>query len=135
MPDLRSFSVNHISIAPLDIPPDVSMDTAERQVWPQDRSGVIVKFAVRTSHAALLRLVDESGVPLPLGATAVLLREAAVSVPVGYDGEAFVEDLEPHNELAVDLPNGRRCLAAFDYRAIPGDLPVIGPLTCQEQKP
>jgi len=135
VPDLRSFSINHIAIAPLDIPPDVSIDTDARQVLPQDRSGVVVKFAVRISHGALLRLVDESGAPLPLGATAILLRPASVSVPVGYDGEAYVEDLEPHNELAVNLPNGRRCLATFDYRAIPGDLPVIGPLTCQEQKP
>ena len=135
VPDLRSFDVNHIAIAPLDIPLDVSINTAAREVRPQDRSGVVVKFPVRISRGALLRLVDEAGTPLPVGSTAVLLRPAAAGVPVGYDGEAYIEDLNPHNELAVERPDGRRCQAAFDYLAVPGDLPIIGPLVCQEQKP
>jgi outer membrane usher protein len=101
-------------------------------VRPQDRSGVVVKFPVTISHGALLRLVDEAGAAVPLGSTA-RLRATGSIVPVGYDGEAYVQDLSPHNELAVEQLNGRRCRVVFDYHPIPGQIPTIGPLRCAEK--
>jgi outer membrane usher protein len=53
---------------------------------------------------------------------------------VGYDGEAYVEDLSPHNDLSVERTDGRRCTVVFDYRPVPGDIPSIGPLRCIETK-
>ena len=135
VPDLRSFGVNRIDIAPLDIPLDASVDTTTRWVRPQDRSGVVVRFPVRVSHGALLRLVDGASQPLPVGSTAVPDRAGAAAAPVGYDGEAYVEDLLPHNGITVSMPDGSRCVAAFDYRAIPGEIPVIGPLICKAVQP
>jgi outer membrane usher protein len=132
VPDMRAFDLNQISIAPTDIPPDVTIDVASRQVRPQDRSGVVLKFPIKFSHGALLRLVDEAGVAVPLGSTATL-RATGVVVPVGYD--AYVEDLSPHNQLAVEFPDGRRCVAAFDYAPVTGEIPSIGPLRCLERKP
>ena len=41
VPDMRAFDLNQISIAPTDIPPDVTVDDASRQLRPQDRSGVV----------------------------------------------------------------------------------------------
>jgi outer membrane usher protein len=134
VPDMRAFDLNQISIAPTDIPPDVTIDVAARQVRPQDRSGVVLKFPIKFSHGALLRLVDEAGVAVPLGSTATL-RATGVVVPVGYDGDAYVEDLSPHNQLAVEFPDGRRCVAAFDYAPVTGEIPSIGPLRCLERKP
>ena len=135
VPDLRAFGVNHIDIAPVDVPLDVTIDNATREVRPQDRSGVWVRFPVRVSHGALLRLVDDAGLPLPVGSVATLLKPPRPGVPVGYDGEAYVENLQPHNELLVERPDGRRCQATFDYHATAGDLPVIGPLICTEYRP
>ena len=132
VPDMRSFEQNHIRIEPTDIPPDATLITDARVVRPQDRSGVVVKFPIKFNHAALLQMVDEAGVPLPMGSVATLRATGAV-VPVGYDGDAYVEDLSPHNELTVELPNGQRCTVAFDYKAIPGEIPSIGPLRCQEK--
>jgi outer membrane usher protein len=134
VPDMRSFDLNHIAIVATDIPPDSSVHDNTREVRPQDRSGVVVKFAVRITHGALLRLVDEAGAPVPLGSTATL-RATGVTVPVGYDGDAYVEDLSPHNEVTVERMDGRRCAVAFDYRPLPGDIPSIGPLRCMEPKP
>lgn len=94
----------------------------------------MVRFPVKTSHGALLRLVDEAGVPVPVGSTATL-RGSGVTVPVGYDGEAYVQDLGLHNDIAVERLDGLRCTAAFDYRPLPGEIPTIGPLPCQETKP
>jgi outer membrane usher protein len=131
--DLRSFEVNHITIDPNDVPPDVGLSSATHDVRPQDRSGIVVPFQIRQSHSALLRLVDEKGVPLPLGSAATL-RSSGVAVPVGYDGEAYVEDLAGRNELSVTEPDGKRCVATFDYVARPGDIPVIGPIPCRGQQ-
>jgi outer membrane usher protein len=134
VPDMRSFDLNRIAIEPTDIPPEATINTATRELRPQDRSGVVVKFPIKFSHGALLKLVDATGEAVPLGSTATL-RATGTVVPVGYDGEAYVEDLSPHNELAIEFPDGRRCTAAFDYKSIAGDIPLIGPLRCVEKKP
>ena len=105
VPDMRAFDLNNISIEPTDIPGDATLGTDKRELRPQDRSGVIVKFPIRFSHSALLRLVDEAGVVVPQGSAATL-RATGTVAPVGYDGEAYVEDLSPHNQLFVEYPDG-----------------------------
>ncbi len=134
VPDMRSFDLNHIAIEATDIPADITINDPSRAIRPQDRSGVVIKFPIKFSHGALLRLVDEAGLPLPLGSSATLRSNGAI-VPVGYDGEAYVEDLASLNELTVERPDGRRCKASFEYRAVAGNIPLIGPLHCVEQKP
>jgi outer membrane usher protein len=134
VPDMRSFDLNHLAIEPTDIPPEATINTATRELRPQNRSGVVVRFPIRFHHGALLKLVDEAGLPMPLGST-VTLRATGAVVPVGYDGDAYLEDLSPHNELTVERVDGRRCSVAFDYNPIVGDIPSIGPLRCREMKP
>ena len=131
VPDLRSFEVNHLSIEPLDAPIDATVPFAARDVRPQDRSGVIVRFPIERSHGALLRLRDEAGAPIPFGSVATL-RSTGAAVPVGYDGQAYFVDLRPRNTVDVERPDGRRCTVIFGYRPIPGDIPAIGPLRCRE---
>jgi outer membrane usher protein len=134
VPDMRSFDLNHIAIVATDISPDSSIDDSTREVRPQDRSGVVVKFSVKTSHGALLRLVDFAGIPIELGSTATL-QATGVTVPVGYDGDAYVEDLSLHNNVDVERTDGWRCTVTFDYHPVPGDIPSIGPMRCMETKP
>jgi outer membrane usher protein len=93
-----------------------------------------VKFPVKVSHGALLRLVDEAGAPLPLGSTATL-RATSTAFSVGYDGDAYVENLSAHNDLIVQRMDGRQCIVSFDYLPIRGEMPTIGPLRCQLQIP
>jgi len=134
VPDMRAFDLNQIAIEPDDIPPDSTIDVTAREVRPQDRSGVVVRFPMRISHAATIRLVDEAGVPIPVGSTAKLIRTGIIG-PVGYDGEAYIQDLSLDNQVSVDLPDGRHCNVAFNYRPVPGDIPIIGPLHCTEPRP
>jgi outer membrane usher protein len=134
VPDMRAFDVNHLGIEPTDVPVDATLKTNKQVVRPQDRSGVVVRFPIRFSRGALLQLVDLSGTPIPVGST-VTLKATGVSVSSGYDGEAYLEDLSLHNELTVERAGGRPCVVAFDYKAIPGDIPSIGPLRCEEKKP
>ena len=131
VPELRSFDINRLAIDPTDVPADTAVALAEREVRPPYRSGVVVKFPMQASHGALLRLVDEAGKPISLGSAATL-RATGVSLPVGYDGETFAQDLSPHNELAIEQPDGRRCTVRFDYQPIPGEIPILGPLPCRE---
>lgn len=133
VPELRSFEINQLSIEPTDVPPDASIALTHQKVRPMDRSGVVVKFPIRTAHSALLRLVDGRGQPLPLGSTLTLEASGAV-LPVGYDGEAYADDLQAHNVGRVKFPDGRRCVVQFDYQPVPGDIPIIGPLTCRKEE-
>jgi outer membrane usher protein len=136
VPDMRAFDLNHLAIAATDIPADVTLDTDTREIRPQDRSGVVVKFPVKVSHSALLKLVDETGQPLELGSVATLHATGA-EVPIGYDGEAYIADLSQHNELSVERKDGQRCTVKFDYKPVAGDIPSIGPLRCavKENRP
>lgn len=134
MPDLRAFDINRLAIDPIDIPQDATVDDITRAVRPQYHSGVIVKGQVKLSHGALLRLVDAFGVPVPLGSTATL-RTTGIMVPVGYDGEAYVQDLDFHNEVLVHGLDGHRCTVLFEYRPIVVEIPAIGPLFCRQPKP
>jgi len=93
-----------------------------------------VRFPIRFSHSALVKLVDDAGSPIPLGSTATLQGSGTLA-PVGYDGEAYLEDLNPHNKITVELMNGKRCTAALDYKSVPGDIPTIGPVPCLESQP
>jgi len=134
VPDLRSYDVNRLSIDPTDAPADATVAFASRDVRPQDRSGVVVHFPVRASQGALLRLVDEAGRPLPVGSVATLAA-TRVAVPVGYDGEAYVQDLDRRNRLTIERPDGRRCAVSFEYAPVKGEIPTIGPLACRESRP
>jgi outer membrane usher protein len=126
---MRSYDANLVSISPADIPLDVTLNNNQMTVRPQDRSGVVVKFPLKFSHGALVRLVDEAGKPIAVGST-VTLRSTGIMFPTGYDGEVYMKNLEPKNEVSVELENGGRCSATFNYRPIPGQIPTVGPVKC-----
>lgn len=133
VPDLHAYQLNHLAINANDVPVDSTLDSDIRNVKPQDRSGIVVRFPVKVSHAALLRLVDDAGHPLPVGSKAVL-RATGTAFPVGYDGEAYVQDLFALNLVDVELPDGRRCTAVFDYLPAHGMIPTVGPLHCSSSR-
>ncbi len=131
VPDLRSFDVNHLAIDPTDVPETDMIGYTTRDVRPQDRSGVVVRFPIRPSYAALVRLLDETGRPVPIGSAATLVGRGE-AVPVGYEGEVYIENLHPGlNELDVVRPDGHHCSVRFQYQSQPGKVPEIGPLECQ----
>jgi outer membrane usher protein len=134
VPDLRSFEVNQLSIEPLDAPITADVPLTEREVRPQDRSGVVVWLPVINKRSALVRLVDAGGKPIRVGSAATL-SSSGVAVPVGYDGEAYLVDLQDRNEVIVEQPDRRRCVVTFDYQDVAGEMQVLGPLPCKGQTP
>lgn len=128
--DLRSFEVNHVAINPTDLPADMIVATGQRDVRPQDRSGVVLRFPLNHSNSALVRLVEETGKPIPLGSMVTLDATGATS-PIGYDGEVFVEDLAARNTLTVVRPDGATCAVDLMLAAKLGDIPRLGPFACR----
>ncbi len=129
IPSLRSFQNNQLAVDVTRLPADIDVGQTSVLVRPPDRSGVMVDFRVGKVNAALLRLQDSNGHPLPLGS--VVKVEGAEDAPVGYDGEAYVTGLKPTNRVSIRLPNETRCSVQFHYMPVKGDIPVIGPLHCQ----
>lgn len=129
VPFLRSFENNKLSIDALSLPVDVEMGQASVIVRPSDRSGIVVDFHIKRVEAALVKLRDAAARPVPLGSIARV--KGAPDVPVGYDGDAYVTGLTPHNRMDVETPDGKHCVAVFDYTPVKGDIPVIGPIVCR----
>ncbi len=127
--DLRSFEPNRLDIDARDVPPDASVSTPSQIVRPQDRSGVVVRFAVKPTQGALLRLVDGAGKPVPVGSRAVL-QATGEAATVGFDGEAFVTGLAASNTLSVTRPDGAACSVRVEFQPHPGTLARLGPLPC-----
>ena len=128
--DLRAFDANRVAIDPEDVPIDAEVGETSRLVRPQDRSGVVVRFPVRSSHGAVVRLSDAAGTPIPVGSVAQLEVAGAPALVVGYDGELFVTGLRADNVLVVRPVNAARCTARFAYAPAAGTLPEIGPIRC-----
>jgi outer membrane usher protein len=131
--DLRGFDVNYLAVDPTDIPPDATLNVATREVRLPGKSGTVLRFAVSVSHGALIYLRDASGSAIPVGSTATL-QATRVTVPVGYDGQAYVEGLAAHNQLTITRATGSPCIVNFDYQPIPGNIPTLGPLICEDMK-
>jgi len=128
VPNLRSYENNTLAIDQTALPPDIEVDRSRAIVRPADRSGVVVDFGIRRINAALLTLHDKDGKAIPVGSTAQ--AEGGAQQPVGFDGLAYLTGLTPHSRIEVELPDGHRCAVQFDYHATPGEVPSIGPFTC-----
>lgn len=128
VPNLNGWQTNRISLDPADLPPDADIGSLQRQVVPRGLSGVHVSFDVKQGHSALIRLVDEKGVPLRVGSMAVLLGDGLQS-PVGFDGEVFFTRLHPTDRIQVTI-GAARCISTIRFAPRRGELPVIGPVPC-----
>jgi len=129
IPDLQSFEANQIAIDPNDIPINDNVNALTQIVRPQDRSGVVVRFRIRPSDGAILQLVDAAGKSLPVGSAATLQGTTQQTI-VGYQGEVFLQGLQPRNVVTVMRPDGSTCSSVFSFKAQSGSLPTIGPVVC-----
>ncbi len=128
IPDLRAFEANMIAIDPLSLPEDALPGTTRLSVRPRDRTGVIARFAAHRIRATRVRLTDAAGAALEPGGRARL--NGGEAVPVGYDGEAFLDDLKHDNRIEVLRTDGKTCTVTVVVAD--GPLPaVIGPLACR----
>ena len=135
IPDLNSYQHNHLEIDSLVLPADANIPMSKIDAVPRSQAGVLAHFVVQRYTAATVNLVDASGRPLPSG-TLLHHAESGQDFVVGYDGQAFIENLQAHNHLQAQNADPHQtvnCSAEFDYQR-PRDnnsLPTIGPVTCK----
>lgn len=134
VPDLRSFEVNRLSIDPADAPLDADFGQTARQVRPQDRAGLVVSFPVRRGRSAQLRIVDEAGANLPVGARVQLLNDdgrVGEETVLGFDGLVYLREVADRQRVIVSATGRAPCLVMFEYRKVDQTIPIIGPLRCR----
>src|SRR5690606_5358555 len=126
---LNAYQKNQIAIDPSALPANMMIDKVSTIVAPEKGSGTRVLFKVAPARAATVILHDRYGQPLPLG-TQVVLNGVSETI-VGYDGIAYLEQLQSHNRVSATLDAGR-CQAEFDYNNTEDTIPRLGPLVCRE---
>ncbi|MFM0415096.1 fimbria/pilus outer membrane usher protein [Paraburkholderia aromaticivorans] len=129
IPDLNAYQHNQVAIDSMNLPADARIATTAMDLVPKSHAGVLASFRVSRYAAASVILQSANGKPMPPG-TRVHHVESGEETIVGYDGLAFIDNLQRDNHLQVE--NGAaNCSVEFTYeRPANGALPTIGPLTC-----
>lgn len=131
VPNLTPLVANRIAIDPTDLPIDAQVATTATIVTPYDRVGAWVDFEVNTdARSALVAFVDEAGEPIELGSSVVVEGQAETYV-VGYDGQAWLEELRAHNVAEITTPDRARCRASFAYQASTGSQVRLEGVRCR----
>ena len=87
-----------------------------------------VDFGVKANAAAALIVLSHAGNFLPVGS--IGKSDGGEEFVVGYDGQAFLTQLAPHNTVTITTSAGQ-CTAAFDYAPSPDEQVLISPsVTC-----
>lgn len=128
--ELEAFDETRISLDPTKLPTDFeARNGTEFEILTSRRNGAIVDFGVRKVFAGIVVIVDKDGKPYPPGTQ--VLRDGVEPDIMGYDGEVFLRDLKPMNEIKIDRGEGGMCSASFAYSEGDAEQPRIGPVRCQ----
>jgi outer membrane usher protein len=128
VPSLRSYDKNKITIDPSNLPIDADIGTTRDVVAPADSSGVLVDFKVRTdTSSALVVFTQPDGNYVAVGSSGK--SEKGEEFIVGYDGQAFIKNLAPHNAVEIETSKGI-CRAQFSYLPRTGEQVLISPVVC-----
>ncbi|MCW5651684.1 MAG: fimbrial biogenesis outer membrane usher protein [Ramlibacter sp.] len=134
LPRLIPYQRNSIRLDPSELPISAELDSIEQIAVPPWRSGVKVRFPVRSGRAALLKIVLDDGTPAPAGAPLVLVGDPHEFF-VARRGEAFITGLQARNTLRLTW-NGATCtLSVVMPPGSPDDIARVGPLRCQGVTP
>ncbi len=134
VPSLLPYQENSIRLDPTELPISAELDSIEQVVVPGNRSGVIVKFPVRSGRGALIKIVFDDGEPAPAGAEIELIGDKQEFF-VARRGEAFITGLQASNRLRLKW-EGASCTFAVDLPAAVNqdDIARVGPLKCSGVK-
>ncbi len=131
VPNLLPYAANQIGIDVSGLPVDARISRTRQIVTPRLLTGVLARFPVERYTAASIIVHGEDGKPLAPGLAVLHTASGAASV-LGYDGMAFIDNLQDDNVLLIGSGE-RQCAVRFPYQYQKGSgaLPVIGPLVCR----
>lgn len=132
IPFLSAYQANQVRLNAQDLPISVDLDSIERTVVPSWRSAVKVDFPVRGGRAAVVKIHQEDGEPVPAGAV-LRVRGQPEEVFVGRRGEAFVSGLQPANEVDVRWRGGACAFSLALPAAANDEILRLGPVTCRRK--
>jgi outer membrane usher protein len=132
VPRLRPYESNQISIDQQDLPMSAEVVTLRMDVTPYLRSGMAVRFAVRDSLSGIAQFVDDSGAPIPAGAT-LNINGAPERVPIAERGEAFLTGLAAKNLIRI-TSGDRSCTITINYQRTNDPQPMLGVFKCELEK-
>ena len=133
VPALRPYQENHIRIEQADLPLDAQIDTLSLNAAPYFRSGFLLKFPVRRSRGATLKIVLDNGKSLPAGATVQIIGQPE-KFPVALQGNVYITGLAPDNHLRV-LWHEQSCEIEVTFPETEEPLPDLGTFTCHGVSP
>jgi outer membrane usher protein len=133
VPRIRAYERNPLRIEQADLPLDVDIDTLEKDAIPYRRSGVRVDFDLHRSLGALVTLIEQDGLPIPVGAVAKVAGNDT-EFPVGTKGETYLSGLTQSSLVRVSWP-GKACEAKIAFTPSADPLPKLGPLLCEPVEP
>jgi outer membrane usher protein len=133
VPALRPYQENHIRIEQADLPLDAKIDTLTINAAPYFRSGFLLKFPVRRSRGATMKIVLDNGKMLPAGATVQIIGQHE-EFPVALQGNVYITGLAPDNQLRV-LWHDQSCQLDVSFPETEEPLPDLGTFTCHGVSP
>lgn len=115
----------------LSLSPDLQARQVERRVAIQYGSGYLVHFPVRHTSAALFRLNDGKGTPLPVGTR---VKAGHDVIYVGWGGLTYVPDLTGVDRLTAFLASGKTCAVKISSSpAVTKGMRRPTPLFCRQK--
>lgn len=132
LPSLRPYEVNKIRIDDADLPIDAKVGSFETAIRPYGRTGTVVSFNVDVERGALIRLVDESGRPLPDGVD-VSLAGRTEHYTITSDGEVYVPALGARQTAVVNWSGGH-CSVEVRLPDNQDPQPFIDNLVCRPER-
>ena len=128
---LRPYDTNQVSLDPAELPLDASLSSPTARLTPAYRSGAVVRFPITRATAATMRLVQESGEPVPAGAR---VHAPGGEATVALDGLIFLTDAAGYNEASASWP-GHRCRFSFQRPEDGDPMPDLGEVRCRATNP
>jgi outer membrane usher protein FimD/PapC len=109
---IPAYTVSKVEVATETLPRNVDIDNGYKTL--QAARGAVSKldFSVVKVRRLLLTAHDQSGKPLPKGAS-VMADDDTYLTTVVDEGKIFIEDTT-HTHLVVNLPNGKQCSLKFE---------------------
>jgi len=124
VPDVHGFQRNRIGIDPDRLGLDYRVPALAQVGTPADNGGGLVRFDIARVHPATFVLLDPNGQVVPAGTVA---RMGEQEVLVGFDGEAYVDDVK--DGAVLELHAGSS--ACRYHLALPADDADAAPLACE----
>lgn len=131
VPRLSGFLTSAIEFEPEDIPLDGAFGQNVQQVKIANRMGARVEMGIARVLSATLTLMEESGRPVPAGAS-VRIGDAEQAFPVAKQGRVYVSGLDRGKPNLLQVLIGERaCRAMIEVPSNFSSGGTLGAFTCQ----